>query len=225
MVMTDLPSLTLTPHLRPENSDEAVVLLQGYYAGVLETGMGFEGGWWDGFDPSGTRNLSASTFTADDLLSASLLSADIHPTALLHILGERAEGLSSALQTLGGDRDLGSLSAHEVKDLEMNSTIWRELRAIPFIGPTRASKLIARKRPNLIPIYDNIVGEAVYGGTSMAQWGRLHTALTADHGALNDHLSSLRLRSGLPDWISSLRIFDVIAWLDASGKAKGLLRT
>ena len=77
--MADLPGLTLTPHLDPSSDpqvrDEAVRLLQGYYAGLLGTGKGFEGGWWDGFDPSRTRGASPDVFTVDDLLSASLLSA------------------------------------------------------------------------------------------------------------------------------------------------------
>lgn len=221
--MADLPSLTMTTHLHPDNSNEAILLLQGYYAGVLRNGIGFEGGWWDGFDPSGTRDATRDEFTADDLLSTSLLSIRIRPTALLQILGERAGPLGAALQTLGDDRELAALSAREVRILEAESTIWRELRSIPSIGSTTTSKLIARKRPNLIPIYDGVVGKAVYGGTSRAQWARLHKALTADGAAVSTHLKSLRARSGLPDWISPLRIFDVIAWLDESGKAKKLL--
>lgn len=222
--MAKLPPLTLTPHLHPDNSDEATLLLQGYYAGLLHNGMGFEGGWWDGFDPSGTRDATPDAFTADDLLSASLLSIRIPPTAVLQILGDKAGDLGIALRTLGQDRELATLSASEVGELEAKSTIWRMLRSIPSIGPTTTSKLIARKRPNLIPIYDGVVGKAVYGDTSRAQWARLHEALTADGAALNTHLKSLRARSGLPGWISPLRIFDVIAWLDASGKAKNLLR-
>ena len=226
--MADLPGLTLTPHLDPSSDpqvrDEAVRLLQGYYAGLLGTGKGFEGGWWDGFDPSRTRGASPDVFTVDDLLSASLLSAPIYSTAVLEILGEKANRLSSALKDLGDDRDLGALSAGDVQALEKESTLWATLRAIPGIGSTRASKLVARKRPRLVPIYDEVVGAAVYGKAgSRGQWQRLHAVLTADGNALQEHLGGLRTEAGLPEWISLLRIFDVIAWLDGSGKSHGIL--
>lgn len=221
--MPSTQPLQLTAHLLPELKDDAVRLLQTYFGDLLGTGSGYEGGSWDGFDPSGTREESRDIFTADDLLSASLLSADIHPTAILRILGSDAVDLASAIKTLGSDRDLASLDASEVGELEASSTIWQALRSIPHIGPTRASKLIARKRPHLIPIYDKVLGNAVYGGTSQGQWVRMHAALTADGGALSDHLTTLRDLSGLPEWISLLRIFDVIAWLDGSGKAAKIL--
>lgn len=220
--MSDSSRLTLTLHLQAAHRDDAVRLLRGYYAGLIGTGMGFEGGWWDGFDPSGTRQSSPDTFTADDLLSASLLSAPIHPTALLAILNQ-AQTLSAAIRKLGDDRDLAGLTNNEVRTLEMTSNIWQELRSIPFIGPTRASKLIARKRPRLIPVYDSVIGSAVYRGTSRGQWTRLHAALTANDDALQKHLHELRTAADLPDEISPLRIFDVIAWLDGSGKAADIL--
>ncbi|WP_338538289.1 DUF6308 family protein [Janibacter terrae] len=204
-------------------TDNAIHLLQTYFAGLLGTGTGYEGGYWDGFDPSGTRDESRDHFTADDLLSASLLSADIHPTAILRILNSDADALARALKTLGPDRELASLTQSEARELEASSTIWRALRSIPHIGPTRASKLIARKRPHLVPIYDEVVGSAVYGGTSDGQWVRMHAALTADSGALHAHLTTLRVLAGLPEWISVLRVFDVIAWLDGSGNAAEIL--
>ena len=75
--MTNHAPITLTRHLHVDEQDEAVYLLQRYYAGLIAgNASGFEGGHWDGFDPSGTREASPDEFTADDLLAASLLSAD-----------------------------------------------------------------------------------------------------------------------------------------------------
>ncbi|MDF3312967.1 DUF6308 family protein [Rhodococcus koreensis] len=39
-------------------------------------------------------------------------------------------------------------------------------------------------------------------------------ALWADDGALHHRLLSIRKEAGLPDEISVLRVFDVIAWMD-----------
>lgn len=75
--MTHPPPIRLTPHLAEERHEDAVRLVRTYFAGILEGAGGFEGAWWDGFDPSGTRAENPNTFTADDILSASLLSAPI----------------------------------------------------------------------------------------------------------------------------------------------------
>lgn len=225
--MTDLMPLTLTHHLRVEETDNAVYLLRLYYAGLLAgDSSGFDGGHWDNFDPSGTRSASPDEFTADDLLSASLLSADIPPTALVKILtNENVKGtLSEGLRALGEDRDLASLEPDEIRDLEHTSTLWNDLRDIPGLGPTLTSKLIARKRPRLIPIYDSFVGEAVYGGTTVSYWARMHAALHGNDRALHRHLVKLGQTAGLGQRVSPLRIFDVIAWLDSTGKSEGLLR-
>ena len=64
----------------------------------------------------------------------------------------------------------------------------------------------------------------MYGrSATVAQWQRMHAALTADGGRLQEHLLSLRGDAGLPDGVSALRVFDVIAWLDGSGKAQKIL--
>lgn len=226
VAMTNHAPITLTRHLHVDEQDEAVYLLQRYYAGLIAgNASGFEGGHWDGFDPSGTREASPDEFTADDLLSASLLSADIPPAAMVKILWNDCvrKSLSKALHALDEDRDLADLTDAEVRELERTSTIWPELRSIGGLGPTRTSKLIARKRPRLIPIYDSVVGQAVYGGTSRGYWTRLHAELTANRSALHRHLVSLREQAGLEERVSPLRIFDVIAWLDASGKGDELL--
>ena len=233
------PEITLTPRLHAGNERDAVRLLRAYYAKYFGGGMGYEGGWWDDFDPSGTRESSPNVFTADDVLSASLLSARIHPTAVLAILNEDVRAglpekrgwpvredagtLSTQLTQLGADRDLATLEDGEVRELEASNLLWGELRRIPTLGRTRVSKLIARKRPRLIPIYDDVVGKAVYGGTTQAQWVRMHAALTANDYALDRRLKTLRSDAGLPEEISLLRIFDVIAWLDGSGKGQAIL--
>lgn len=213
--MTKHAPILLTPHLTEERRQDAVKLLQSYFAGILSGSGHFEGGWWDDFDPSGSRESSPNTFTVDDLLSASLLSADIPAQAILRILGDKARELSAGLERLGVDRDLADEPTEAIRELERTDTLWRSMRDIDGMGRTRTSKLIARKRPRLIPIYDSLVGDAVFGGTSVGQWSRLNAALRADNGALQRRLISLRQDAGLPDSISPLRIFDVIAWLDA----------
>ncbi|WP_257016373.1 DUF6308 family protein [Rhodococcus sp. ACS1] len=89
---------------------------------------------------------------------------------------------------------------------------------MPGIGQTKATKLIARKRPRLYPIWDSVVSQVL--GTERAHLNPVREALRADDRALHHRLLSIREEAGLPEEISALRVFDVIAWMD--GKNRGL---
>lgn len=57
-------------------------------------------------------------------------------------------------------------------------------------------------------------------GTERAHLNPVREALRADGGALHRRLVSIRKEAGLPEEISVLRVFDVIAWMD--GKNGGV---
>nr|EJI95798.1 integrase, catalytic region [Rhodococcus sp. JVH1] len=57
-------------------------------------------------------------------------------------------------------------------------------------------------------------------GTERAHLNPVREALRADDAALHRRLLSIRKEAGLPEEISALRVFDVIAWMD--GKRRGL---
>ncbi|QSE87513.1 hypothetical protein JWS13_01275 (plasmid) [Rhodococcus pseudokoreensis] len=57
-------------------------------------------------------------------------------------------------------------------------------------------------------------------GTERARLNPVREALRADDGALHRRLLPIREEAGLPEEISALRLFDVIAWMD--GKYRGL---
>ncbi|MGI8449310.1 MAG: DUF6308 family protein, partial [Streptosporangiaceae bacterium] len=79
-------------------------------------------------------------------------------------------------------------------------------------------KLLARKRPHLIPVYDRIVKSVT--GSDPNYWAPHFKALQADDCALQERLLCLRTAAGLPPVATALRIFDVIAWME--GKERGL---
>ncbi len=78
-------------------------------------------------------------------------------------------------------------------------------------GQPRPGKLLARKRPRLIPVQDSVT-EAVLG-VSSNYWSLLNAALRADDRALHRRLVDLHQRAELPDAVSVLRVFDVLAWM------------
>ncbi|NCD18860.1 MAG: hypothetical protein EOL89_02585 [Actinobacteria bacterium] len=208
----------LTPSLQDGREDRAVRVLRHYYRPLRGTKSGFTGGAWDTFDPAGNRTAMVNTFTAEDIVSAALLSARIHGRPAVELLDRRRAEFERLLTDLGPDRDFVDEPSVEPAGFAPAWKLWRALRDLPDIGPTHASKLMARKRPRLIPIYDDVVNEYVLASTGR-QWVVLHAALNAEKRALHHRLLQVREMAGLSPAVSPLRVFDVLAWMDGSGNS------
>lgn len=87
---------------------------------------------------------------------------------------------------------------------------WRLLVSgdAPGIGATIAGKLLARKRPQLIPVYDDVVRCAL--GQPSHFWISLHCALV-DNPDLAVELAALRAHA--PPYVSVIRVLDVVVWM------------
>ncbi|MCT9625769.1 hypothetical protein HWD94_11610 [Pseudarthrobacter equi] len=92
--------------------------------------------------------------------------------------------------------------------------LWRMLRNNKGVGQTTASKLMARKRPGLIPIFDSVVGRVTGFPNADGTWRAWHQALSSD-AALTDGLRILRKSAGLAR-VPLLRILDVVLWMDGT---------
>jgi hypothetical protein len=218
---TTAAGLSLTPSLVEGAEDRAIAVLQAYFTPVSGRSVGFTGGAFDTFDPSGTRSASPNTFTADDLVAVSLLSVDVPGRAALEILDRQRRRYEVLLEDVGPDRDLVEVESVS-SDRFPPWKLWKALRELPGLGPTTVSKLMARKRPRLIPIFDSVIQtHLLHGGYT--QWAPLHAALRADRNRLHGHLLTLRHQAGLDERITALRILDVLAWMDGRGWADKII--
>jgi Family of unknown function (DUF6308) len=59
------------------------------------------------------------------------------------------------------------------------------LRSFNDVGPTTASKILARKRPRLLPIYDLIIAAEFGLKGSLRHWAGMRPALQEDEGRLH----------------------------------------
>jgi hypothetical protein len=94
------------------------------------------------------------------------------------------------------------------------------LRGIDNIGPTTASKILARKRPHLIPIYDSMIGDA-YGhphrpdGIQAGHWWVTYRECIR-RSEIGEAIKTVRGRASETspdaDIVSDLRILDVATW-------------
>jgi len=198
-----LPQLLQSP-----DDPRAVAALCRYY-GTHGYSDSFTGARFDSWDSTGSRSADRDRFTADDLVAVTFLSVNVPAQAAILLLDSKADRFSELLTDLGDDRDL----VGEKAPLDIGgagSAVWTELMSLPGVGPTTASKLLARKRPRLRPIYDSVVAEVV-GSTRL--WEPLRMLLTSEP-ALHDRLLHLRGEAGLSDDVSALRVFDVVAWME-----------
>lgn len=200
--------------LKSENDEAALNYLDRYFGRNGEAFLGAEFDTWgkpDGRDPEPNR------FTSEDLIALSFLSVPVGGLAARQLLRDRSEELEMLLHELGPDRDLAEIG-EPLADDWVGWRLMSALRGIDQIGPTRASKLLARKRPRLRPIYDTVV--AAVTGTSEQQWEPVRKALCSDGGALQHRLVLLHQAADLPEAVPYLRVLDVVAWME--GKEQGL---
>lgn len=85
---------------------------------------------------------------------------------------------------------------------------------MPGIGRTKATKLVARKRRRLFPIWDSVVMGVL--GTARAYLNPVREALRADDAALHGRLLKIRAEAGLPEEISALRVLNSVWVLGVS---------
>ncbi|MGV8874906.1 MAG: DUF6308 family protein [Rhodococcus sp. (in: high G+C Gram-positive bacteria)] len=206
-------SATLPPPLTDSTDDEAVALLQRYYGHPYLSPDCFAGAYFDSWAPQ-DRTADANRFTADDLVAITFLSVNLRARAAREVLVTRAARFTELLEAVGPDRDLAEESEALTPDSSIR-VLERELRSIHDIGRTKATKLMARKRPRLVPIYDVVIGRVL--NTQKVHRDPIRELLRADGGALQTRLIGIRSKAELPEEISALRILDVISWMH--GKA------
>jgi hypothetical protein len=110
----------------------------------------------------------------------------------------------------------------DVEDSSPANQMWDRLVAIDGVGPVRAGKLLARKRPRLIPIWDSVI-ESLLPRQGDGYWTYMRECLAEDdfHRTVDGTLR--------PDWlsplVSTLRLLDAALWMKHSnGRAATRVR-
>ena len=191
---------------------EGSEFLRAYYRPGGYTGAHFE--------TIGAALGAQDQFTAADLYSVSTLSVDVPAQAGIAILGDEASTFNGLLQQIPNVA-LSSLSEDEFDEhLGRGSAalqLWDLLRRNRpgdsrwGLGPTTTSKIMARKRPGLIPIEDSVVNDVIGLGRGDS-WRLWWEAFNAEGDDLESRAAELRHEIGRPD-LSALRVFDVMLWM------------
>lgn len=212
--------MTLPEILTEVNEEKAASLLAAYYRTLTNGRLAYTGSYFNSWAGGGDTNDNADTITANDLIAVSFLSVKIPGEAAIGILDTHNEKISGLLGRIPADRDLADVSPDEFAEMYGKNSaavkLWRLLRGSDTgrwgVGPTKASKIMARKRPRLIPIYDSVVAPLMGLKDSDNQWKAWHAAFLEDPG-LSERLRRMKAMSGIEESISNLRVMDIVLWM------------
>lgn len=155
--------------------------------------------------PDNDRNR----FTTTDLLAVTLLDVALPPSSVRSLLESDADKFNSLLAVVPDDVDLWDVSD---EDLAHAEALYWALRELPKVGRTRASKLMARKRPRLIPVVDSVIIEALNLGDD--SWVALRACLR--DAAVRQAVEASRPENAPTASISTLRLLDAAVWMRCS---------
>lgn len=195
--------------LRLLDDPDTVADLRSYFG--VDPGSGSHPG--RGFDSLGP-NVPDRVTTAD-LVAVQCLGVVVPARPALDLLeGELGDELGHLLVTVPVDLDLGTGDAAEaVSKGSPADRAWNLLADHDGVSRVVADKILARKRPHLIPVWDQVVrcalGRPQVGGV----WESIDRLMRASDGAVTDRLTHLHEKAALGPEVAPLRVLDVAVWM------------
>ena len=210
-----------TPDLQPLTrqlgalitSDQAVSDLRRYFGVDLQPGAApFAGSRFEHLAGGGDRPAVANVVTADDLIAVQTWSVTLPAQAALDLLeGRLGVQLSELLSSIPDDLEMVEADVADLAPGSPADTAWHLLNDQPGIGWVTAGKLLARKRPRLLPVYDQVVRCIL--GRPKSFWLDLHAALRADDNTVHRELLALRQRAGVPKTVAPHGSVTSVLWM------------
>ena len=192
-------------HLRDEDGRHARSSLEAYFYKSAFTGSSFE----QFIDPF------SHVITTSDIVAVSMLRVEVPATAARWLLQEGNLGVQRELSQIR----LGIHICDADADLSQDSPafrFWKLLYSCHGMGEVTTSKLMAAKRPDLFPIYDQHVAGAL-GIPDNRYWKPWQDFMRSDSGkAAVEIVRAIATELGIAG-VSDLRLLDIIIWMQAHG--------
>ncbi|MDQ1306584.1 MAG: hypothetical protein QG671_2416 [Actinomycetota bacterium] len=194
-----------------KDTETAVIHLKRYYSEDDDGQPNYTG---SRFESVAALNLDPDTLGPADFLAVSMLSVKVRAQAALRLMGRDAAEISRLLAKIPADVDIVDADPALLRGDSPAGQLWALLRrGRDGLGRTTTSKLLAAKRPRLLPIWDSFVEDAT-GLDTNGNWEKFRYVLTDDDRAVWDWLSGLRAEvPAVPSTVSELRILDVLLWM------------
>jgi hypothetical protein len=151
--------------------------------------------------------------TAVDVVAVQCLSVTIPIDVTLDLLdGDLGDAVNGLLKEVPDDVDLGSDAATAlITDQAPAVKAWHLLDGEAGVGWVTAGKLLSRKRPRLVPVYDTIVRCAAGKPRAGTVWNRYHELL--QDATVVERLDRLHRDADLSPDVPRLRVLDVVLWM------------
>jgi hypothetical protein len=164
----------------------------------------FTGRWFERWAALGDPNH----FGATDILAVETLSVTVPPEAAADLVLTRSDEFDDLLAQLPAEKVLWDVPEAVVSDGGFADQLHQLLKDLPGVGWVTAGKLMAAKRPALIPVYDARI-KAVLNPAGGPFWLPLQEALRDESlRALIEETTSMA-----PDGVALLRRLDVALWM------------
>lgn len=172
----------------------------------------YTGARFDTLDGGGARGGVRDIITPYDLLAVACLDVTVPtPVGLELVEGPLGREVGMRLADIPATVVLGEAGADKhVEPRSPADEAWWLLEAADNVGWVIAGKVLARKRPHLIPVWDSVV-KCAFGRPRQNAWLWLDGRL--QDGRLRDELDQLHQLAQLPSPVSRLRVLDVVIWM------------
>jgi len=190
------------------HADQVESHLKRYFGGGKDK---FTGRWFDEFAAIGDPNR----FEASDVLAVEALSVEVPPEAASTLLITESERFNSLLRQIPREQDLWDVGRLTVDVGSPAEYLHIALRTLPRVDWVTAGKLMAAKRPRLIPILDNKVKDFIHPPDGLF-WVKLHDELADE----SRRAAIARACRAAPPQVSLLRRVDIALWMAATQENK-----
>lgn len=199
---------------------DAAKLLHDYFTAEIRAGVPhFSGARFELLSPSWRDKTQAFEITPEDIVATQCLGVEFKGRQIIELLEEKRVRITELLKDsrISPNAQLWDDNQEDVEAQDSPANqLWRLLKRPKNngIGATKASKLMARKRPNLFPVYDKWVKAALGRKNADGFWKtyRELVLIDIDGKPLHEHLQQLVDELSLPREVTPLRACDVILW-------------
>lgn len=208
-----MPTFAVDPldYIRGNEQQRAIASLLEYMS--TATGRRFE---------ALASESEPNRITVNDILAVSMLGVNVPARKAIWLLEDGADLVSEKLAAIGPqDIEIWEPSA----DLTEGGPAWQlwdivrnQRNGGPQMGAAKTSKLLAAKRPHLIPVQDSAVVRALKHAAREIYWSKWQDGLTGRDGAARRaEVAELRAKVQTGTQLSLLRVLDIVIWMREQG--------
>jgi hypothetical protein len=206
---------TVPPVLEEASREAAVAHARAYFVGAGSSRPPFTGANFDSIGHRWDDARFTNEITASDLVALSTLSVPVTGGAANEILSPEFQSKASALlmeiPTQASIASAGAFERWMIGDA-LAWRLWYLVDDVRDMGAVSTSKLLARKRANLVPIYDTEISAAWGLGGPNDMWRPMQDLLSGSDGALLAVGEEIRDAAGVPSFVAPLRVLDAVVW-------------